>query len=681
METNDHQIIRQLETQLAKQSAELCEANSKLKRISDELQRTIAEQRQISEALHESERKYRLLTENASDVVWRLDSEYRFTYISPADERLRGYKADEIIGRHVFEMFNEEGIAAVKKMAQQRLEAEQRGMQTDIITFEAEHRCKDGSWLWAEIRYSAERDANGKTIGFHGITREITERKRAEDETRRARAAAEEASKAKSQFLATISHEIRTPLNALVGFSTLASKATDPAKINQYLSILEQSSRALMDLVNDILDISKTDAGRLELEAMPINLRQLIASLEDQYHHLATQKMLAFRVTIDDSIPSWILGDPIRLRQILTNLLANALKFTASGEVSYTISRHDQGTDQFIRFEVQDTGIGIPESFLANIFSPFHQLDPSISRKFGGTGLGLAIVNSLVELMKGTITVKSTEGAGSCFVVDLPLQEADPLPEERFAAPITLPPSSMMVVEDNSFNRQLLGDILTSWGHRVSLTEDGQQALALAAQQPFDLILLDIRMPGIDGIEVARRIRLQEQKRSDAAVPIIAITADTDKATREACYAAGISAVLPKPVIPEQLAQAIGMQAEGVNNISSNQTFQLTAQALTGLNNNPERIHNYQHLLLTDIDTQLRCLRAALERGDRHELGRVAHTLKGLYGHLAYRAPVELAAWLHDHASTATVEELRTMVEQLPAIVAGDLKSLQEKTV
>ncbi|MBE0596141.1 MAG: response regulator [Desulfuromonadales bacterium] len=674
MATNDQQIIRRLEAQVAEQTAQL-------QRSSDELDKAIAAQRQTEETLRESESKYLLLTENASDVVWRLDSEYRFTYISPADERLRGYRADEIIGRPVFEMFNEEGVAAIQKMAQQRYEAEQRGIQSGIITFEAEHRCKDGSWLWAEIRYSAERDANGKTIGFHGITREITKRKLAEDETRRAWAAAEEASKAKSQFLATMSHEIRTPLNALVGFSSLARKATDPAKINQYLSILEQSSRVLMDLVNDILDISKTDAGRLELEAMPINLRQLIASLEEQYHHLATQKMLAFRVTVDDRIPSWILGDPIRLRQILTNLLANALKFTESGEVCCTISRHDQGTDQMIRFEVQDTGIGIPESFLANIFSPFHQLDPSISRKFGGTGLGLAIVNSLVELMQGTMTVKSTEGTGSCFVVDLPLQEAEPLLEECLAAPLTLLPSAILVVEDNSFNRQLLGDILTSWGHRVSLTEDGQQALALAAQQPFDLILLDIRMPGIDGIEVARRIRLQEQERSDAAVPIIAITADTDKTTREACYAAGINAVLPKPVIPEQLAQAIAMQAEGVNNISSTQTFQLTPQALTGLSNNPERIHNYQHLLLTDIDTELRCLRAALERGDRHELGRAAHTLKGLYGHLAHRAPVELAAWLHDHVSTATVEELRKRVEQLPAIVVDDLKVQQEKTV
>ena len=180
MEINDHQIIRQLEDQVAELTAQLFEANSTLKRTNEELERTIAGLQLTEEALCESESKYRLLTENASDVVWRLDSAYRFTYISPADERLRGYKADEVIGRHVFEMFNEEGVATIKKMAQQRLEAEQRGIQTDIVTFEAEHRCKDGRWLWAEIRYSAERDEDGKAIGFHGITREITERKQNE---------------------------------------------------------------------------------------------------------------------------------------------------------------------------------------------------------------------------------------------------------------------------------------------------------------------------------------------------------------------------------------------------------------------------------------------------------------------------------------------------------------------
>lgn len=482
-----------------------------------------------------------------------------------------------------------------------------------------------------------------------------------------AKKAAEAASIAKSQFLATMSHEIRTPLNALVGFSTLARKASDPDKISQYLSILEQSSRSLMDLVNNILDMSKIEAGRLEFEATPVHLRKLVTSLEEQYRHLAAQKMLKFSVCVADDLPVWVLGDPIRLRQILANLLSNAVKFTERGEVTCSICRLEKRGELVVRCEVRDSGIGFPESFLPVLFEPFRQLDPTISRKFGGTGLGLAIVHSLVQMMNGTIAVDSREGEGSCFIVDLPLQEAEPLAEEFLATPPKHASCAILVVEDNGFNRQLLGDILASWGHRVTLAENGHQALPLTEQQQFDLILLDIRMPGIDGIEVAGRVRQREQEHAETAVPIIAITADVDAATREACHAAGINTVLSKPVIPEQLARAIAHQCEGTGAFSPDHELLLNPEALKGLNNSPERIQSFREMLLTDIDNELRCLHTSLEQCDRQELGRAAHTLKGLYGYLADRQPMELADWLQQNASPAPLEELRQVVEQLRA--------------
>lgn len=483
-----------------------------------------------------------------------------------------------------------------------------------------------------------------------------------------AKIAADAASIAKSQFLATMSHEIRTPLNALVGFSTLARKSTDPEKISQYLSILEQSSRSLMDLVNNILDMSKIEAGRLEFEAVPVNLRQFASSLEGQYRHLAHQKKLEFRVSVADDVPRWVLGDPVRLRQTLANLLSNAVKFTENGEVTCSISRIEKNSEQFVRFEVRDSGIGFPDSFLPVLFEPFRQLDPTISRRFGGTGLGLAIVHSLVEMMKGTIAVDSREGGGSCFVVDLPLQETEQPAEELLATPVKLEPCAILVVEDNGFNRQLLGDILSSWGHRVTLAESGQQALLLMEQHPFDLILLDIRMPGIDGIEVARRIRAEEQERPETVVPIIAITADIDAATREACHTAGINTVLSKPVIPEQLARAIAEQCEGMGDSSPDQEPLLNQRALAGLSDNPESIRSFQKMLLTDIDHELRCLHTSLEQGDRQGLGRTAHTLKGLYGYLTDHQPVELTDWLQSHAQSAPFEELQQVVEQLRTV-------------
>jgi len=490
-----------------------------------------------------------------------------------------------------------------------------------------------------------------------------------------AKKAAEAATIAKSQFLAVMSHEIRTPINALVGFSSLARTATDPVKLAQYHAILEQSSRSLMELVNDILDMSKIEAGRMECETVPFNLQQLIASLEEQHHHLAARKTLLFHVSVQDDVPAWVLGDPVRLRQILANLLANAIKFTDSGGVSFSISagNGDPGkVPPMLRFEVRDTGIGIPESSLNLLFQPFRQLDSTITRKFGGSGLGLAIVHSLVTMMQGTIAVDSREGEGSCFVVELPLPATGQLPAELSAPPVILAQGLVLVVEDNEFNRRLLKDNLTSWGQEVLLAEDGWQALQLLEQQRFDLVLLDIRMPGIDGMEVATRIRRQEQERSEKAVTIIAITADTDAATREACLRAGINVVLAKPVIPEELAKAIGELCGETITAIPVEGLLLNLQTSSELSDKPERVRQFRGMLLQDINDELQTLQAALGCGNRSDIGRIAHTLKGLCGYLANTEPVELAAWLQHNAPSAAFDRLKIVIQQLQSLLAQE---------
>lgn len=487
-------------------------------------------------------------------------------------------------------------------------------------------------------------------------------------------------SKAKSEFLALVSHEIRTPLNALVGFSALARKTTDPAKIDQYHAILEQSSHSLMELVNGILDMSKIEAGRMEFETVPFNLRQLLGSLEEEYRPLANQKALEFQFAVASNVPTWVLGDSIRLRQVLANLLSNAIKFTDNGVVSCSVRVPTMAKNPdlpTVRFEVRDTGIGIPENKRALLFQPFQQVDPSISRKFGGTGLGLAIARKLVVMMKGSLTLTSCQDVGSCFLVELPLPETDELPEAE-ALPETqhaLTIGTVLVVEDNEFNRRLLGDILMSWDQQVVLAKDGSQALQFMEQQHFDLVLLDIRMPGIDGIEVSRRIRQRETEGSLTAVPIIAITADVDVTTRTHCLAAGINAVLAKPVISDQLATTIAEHCEGTMTAPSAAELQLNTRTRHDLGDDAERNRQYQQMLLADINEELKCLQAAIEREARDELGQAAHTLKGLCGHLADQEPAELATWLQLNAPSAPSERLRLVIEQLQSKLSQENNS------
>ncbi len=671
MDAGDYQNIRHL----------VDEENEKLRQTNEELVRRLEEQQQTVTELQKSLENYRLLTDNANDILWRLDSNYRNVYISPSIEKLMGYTIDEIIGNHISLGFDAEGLETVRKLAIQRHESELRGEPMGAVTFEARHICKDGRVLWAESCTTPERDADGVITGYYGITREITERKEAELAIHEAKAAAEQANQAKSEFLALVSHEIRTPLNSLVGFSRMARSTTDPAKLAQYHAILEESSRSLMELVNDILDMSKIEAGRLECDAVPFNLRQLAASLDADQRPLAQQKLLSFRMNVSDTLPEWVLGDPLRVRQILCNLLTNAVKFTEQGAITCNIGMSDRCSPEspsLVRFEVRDTGIGIPERKQSLLYRPFQQVDPSISRKYGGTGLGLAIVQSLVTMMGGSIDLVSREGEGSCFTVELPLPGTEPLPQLLPPRPTALGGGMVLVVEDNRFNRLLFEELLTDWGFRVTLAEDGLQALKLLEQHPVDLLLLDIRMPGIDGIEVARRIRRREAEQGVPPVIIIAVTADRDATTREGCLGVGINEVLAKPVIPEQLAKAIGVHCQGIVPMIPESQPLLNQQALKVLGSDPGLVRKFRGILAQDIDAELKSLQSALEAEDCQWLRRAAHTLKGLCGQLTNPVPGELAAWLHLNAASAPAAQMGQVAGQLRTVCHSLLRQEEQ---
>ena len=509
--------------------------------------------------VQDSEQQYRLLVQNSHGIIYTIDARGFFSFVSPSWSRLLGHKPSEVVGRDYKDFVHSDDIPACEAFLRKTVE-------TGKIQPGAGYRVlhADGSYRWHFSNIVPFYDERREIISFVGNAIDITEQVHHESELEQARREAEAANRAKSEFLALVSHEIRTPLNAIVGFSALADKTTDPANFTHYINIIKQSSQLLMELVNDILDMGTIEAGRLSLDVSPLNLHELIRSLGQQFQVPADQKRIGFRIDLSADTPVWVAGDPVRLRQILTNLLGNAVKFTEAGEVVCTIARADaSGSDGSfaVRLEVRDTGIGIPEDKQSLIFEPFRQLDPGIARRYGGSGLGLAIVQRLTAKMGGKISVASKEGGGSTFVVELPLPAVPPPPgSSEQGMEILKAPLSVLVVEDNRANRRLLEDTLTVWGHRVVTAGDGKKALEVLADRRFDLVLMDLRMHGMDGIATTRRIRELEEKEGRVRTPVIAVTADTDADISEACRAAGIDAVLSKPAPMEALAALIDKQ-------------------------------------------------------------------------------------------------------------------------
>lgn len=608
-----------------------------------------------------SEQQYRLLVQNSHGIIYSIRPDGNLGFVSPAWTRLLGHQPEQVMGHDFRAFVHPDDISACEAFLQNTVE-------TGVIQMGVLYRVYhvDGTMRWHRSNIVPCFNEQQELVSFVGHAVDETEQVNREHELRQARIAAEAANQAKTEFFALVSHEIRTPLNSLIGFSTLASKTKDPVKLNHYLAILKESSGTLLELVNDILDMSKIEAQRMSLEAVPVNMRQLAGSLEEQYRSLAEQKGLAFTMKFCDALPEWVVGDHLRIRQILANLLSNAIKFTSQGAVDCSICMEPEAGEEpvLLCVKVKDSGIGIPADKIGQLFQAFHQLDPGISRKFGGTGLGLAIVHSLLEIMGGSISVESKEGEGSCFKILMPFTKTA-APDEIFSQLLSVTPLSVLVVEDNQFNRLLLEDVLTGWGHRTTLAEEGTQALDLMNQQRFDLILLDIRMPGIDGIEVAQTIRKREQQQSLQAVPIVAITADADAATQASCLRSGINKVLPKPVDIMLLATAVAELCGTSEAFVDGQALQLNQQAYAGLGGNSERAEQFLQLLQQDIDQQVQALHNSFEQDDRELLRHAAHTLKGLVSHLDAPELLSTMQWLQHNAGTASREQLQQVISRI----------------
>ncbi|SKA23974.1 PAS domain S-box-containing protein [Trichlorobacter thiogenes] len=504
---------------------------------------------QRAESLHQSEQRFRSMIENAGDGIYIHDRNGRILSVNQVGCHQTGYSLDELVTASVT-LFD-------RHLDQQLLQETWNLAKSDParfpMTLETLHVRKDGSSYPAEVRLSLL--PSGNDFLFVGMVRDITERKRAEEELLCAKTAAEVANITKSEFLANMSHEIRTPMNGVIGNAQLLRFTDLTEEQSRYLEYIEADAKHLVSVINDLLDISKIEAGKMELEQTPFSLRDCITNLLKPMTTSVRAKGLVLKSEIDNAVPDSLTGDPLRLRQILRNLVGNAIKFTDQGSIRLRVELLERSENKAVfHFSVIDTGIGIPSEALERLFTPFTQADSSVTRKFGGTGLGLSICNRLAGLMGGSISVESSEGTGSSFHVTLPFQisQSETFSQGEQLQTNTSPewlgaPLTILLVDDSQTSRIMASSLLRHFGHRVQTAENGAEALEQWRKGPFDIILMDIQMPVMDGVEATQIIR-EEERATRRHTAIIALTAHALVEQRNHLLSSGFDGYVSKPL-------------------------------------------------------------------------------------------------------------------------------------
>jgi len=496
--------------------------------------------------MNERVEKYQLLAKKANDIMIFLDDEGNILEVNDAAVRMYGYTFAELLTMTIFDLRRQEKTTYI--MEQMKL-ARKEG-----IVFETIHYKKDGTSIDVEV--SSQGNILGNKSVLLSIVRDITERKRTQQEIILAMEKAEAANAAKSQFLANMSHEIRTPMNGIIGMIDITLMTDLKEEQREYLTVVKTSTMSLLRILNDILDYSKIEAGKIDLEKVPFDLRNTMNEVMDLFETSARQKGLGLTLNLDKSIPKNINGDSVRLRQVISNLVGNGIKFTSQGQITVNVDLIAiDDSNITLQFVVEDTGLGIAEDKIEKLFKRFSQIDESTTRQFGGTGLGLAISQKLIEIMGGEIGVKSKENIGSTFFFtavfgliegDCGMRQRN-IQENLTSEYQNTQIKKVLLAEDDLVSRNMVTIILKKKGFEVVAVEDGREAVYAFEQEKFDLVLMDINMPHLDGYSAATAIRMKEKNRN-SHTPIIAMTAYGLKGDREKCLNSGMDDFISKPI-------------------------------------------------------------------------------------------------------------------------------------
>jgi PAS domain S-box-containing protein len=526
--------------------------------VFDDITETLKKERE----LRASEERYRMLALNVSDVIWTLNLDGSFSYISPSTVNQSGYMAEEMLTMNIEQVLTPQSKDVVYKMLKQARDNLAAGIPIKSGRIELEEKCKNGSVIWIGVNYSAMYSSGGEFKGILGVSRDITERIKLINELKKAKEAAELATRAKSEFLANMSHEIRTPMNAIIGFADLLCQTVNSEKTYSQADSIRTSARNLLGIINDILDLSKIEAGKLRLEYEPVMLPSLINDIKNIFSQPMLEKKIDFIIEQRSDLLGAIVIDEIRLRQILFNLIGNAVKFTERGYIKLTIDRSEcMDTPGFIDLyiDLQDTGIGIRPDQQKAIFEAFTQQTEQSTKKYGGTGLGLTITKRLVEIMGGTISLASQPGEGSRFSIVFPSIKVEMARDHKALKnfcpdDIEFEPATILICDDNATDRKLIADMLENYPLTILQASEGLEAIGLARKYQPQLILMDLKMPGIDGLETVRILRNNQDTNF---IPVIMISATTIGQEDEATLHESFNGFLLKPINLSDLAELL----------------------------------------------------------------------------------------------------------------------------